>query len=245
MWRRVLDFGCGSGGSAIALALAYSSVTCVGIDINPREVTIAGNAHVSMMSPLAARSTASRPGSRCPIRMARSISLPVFLGAGICRGYEAQGILHSRDDPVAGSGRPAVLFRAQPAIPARHPYATMGVEAISPSSCARKPWTAPGMGGEAAGAPGNPEVVSDPLARTSGPGRIFVYGAKPAKLPPIAPAVELRRSMHLGEEMCFRAAKCLIWTSMELRRTRCLLAPGIWAEWCLTIAKFRTSLQTK
>jgi len=39
--QRVLDFGCGSGGSAIALALAYPDVTCIGIDINPREVAIA------------------------------------------------------------------------------------------------------------------------------------------------------------------------------------------------------------
>jgi len=39
--HRVLDFGCGSGGSAIALALAYPHVTCIGIDINPREVAIA------------------------------------------------------------------------------------------------------------------------------------------------------------------------------------------------------------
>jgi SAM-dependent methyltransferase len=39
--HRVLDFGCGSGGSAIALALAYPDVTCIGIDINPREVAIA------------------------------------------------------------------------------------------------------------------------------------------------------------------------------------------------------------
>jgi SAM-dependent methyltransferase len=39
--RRVVDFGCGSGGSAIALALVYPNVTCIGTDINPREVTMA------------------------------------------------------------------------------------------------------------------------------------------------------------------------------------------------------------
>ena len=38
---RVLDFGCGSGGSAIALALAYPNVTCVGTDIDPDEVAMA------------------------------------------------------------------------------------------------------------------------------------------------------------------------------------------------------------
>jgi SAM-dependent methyltransferase len=39
--RRVLDFGCGSGGSAIALALMYPNVTCTGTDIEPDEVAIA------------------------------------------------------------------------------------------------------------------------------------------------------------------------------------------------------------
>src|ERR1700682_4510688 len=36
--RRVLDFGCGSGGSAIALALVCPNVTCTGTDIEPEEV---------------------------------------------------------------------------------------------------------------------------------------------------------------------------------------------------------------
>ena len=40
--RRVLDFGCGSGGSAIALALMYPDVTCTGTDIDPVEVRMAG-----------------------------------------------------------------------------------------------------------------------------------------------------------------------------------------------------------
>ncbi len=39
--RRVVDFGCGSGGSAIALALVYPNVTCIGTDIDPSEVTMA------------------------------------------------------------------------------------------------------------------------------------------------------------------------------------------------------------
>ena len=39
--RRVVDYGCGSGGSAIALALVYPDVTCLGIDIDPKEVTLA------------------------------------------------------------------------------------------------------------------------------------------------------------------------------------------------------------
>lgn len=39
--RRVLDFGCGSGGSAIALALVCPDVVCIGTDIDDREVAIA------------------------------------------------------------------------------------------------------------------------------------------------------------------------------------------------------------
>jgi len=39
--RRVLDFGCGSGGSAIALALVYSDLICIGTDIDCTEVAIA------------------------------------------------------------------------------------------------------------------------------------------------------------------------------------------------------------
>ena len=39
--RRVFDFGCGSGGSAVALALAYPDLTCVGTDIDGTEVRIA------------------------------------------------------------------------------------------------------------------------------------------------------------------------------------------------------------
>ena len=39
--RRVLDFGCGSGGSAIALALIYPAVTFTGTDIDPMEVRMA------------------------------------------------------------------------------------------------------------------------------------------------------------------------------------------------------------
>lgn len=39
--RRVLDFGCGSGGSAIALALACPKITCVGADIDDQEVMMA------------------------------------------------------------------------------------------------------------------------------------------------------------------------------------------------------------
>jgi ubiquinone/menaquinone biosynthesis C-methylase UbiE len=37
----VLDFGCGSGGSAVALALVYPDVACVGTDIDATEVAIA------------------------------------------------------------------------------------------------------------------------------------------------------------------------------------------------------------
>lgn len=39
--RRVMDFGCGSGASAVALALVYPDITCVGTDIYPKEVAIA------------------------------------------------------------------------------------------------------------------------------------------------------------------------------------------------------------
>jgi ubiquinone/menaquinone biosynthesis C-methylase UbiE len=39
--RRVVDFGCGSGGSAIALSLVYPDVNCIGTDIDLGEVTIA------------------------------------------------------------------------------------------------------------------------------------------------------------------------------------------------------------
>jgi SAM-dependent methyltransferase len=39
--QQVLDFGCGSGGSAIALALVYPNVTFVGADIDPEEVRMA------------------------------------------------------------------------------------------------------------------------------------------------------------------------------------------------------------
>lgn len=38
---RVLDFGCGSGGSAIALALVYPNLTFVGTDIEESEVRVA------------------------------------------------------------------------------------------------------------------------------------------------------------------------------------------------------------
>jgi SAM-dependent methyltransferase len=39
--RRVLDFGCGSGGSAIALALLFPQIHCVGTDIDPDEIEMA------------------------------------------------------------------------------------------------------------------------------------------------------------------------------------------------------------
>ena len=39
--RRVLDFGCGSGGSAIAIALAYPDVYCCGTDIDESEILMA------------------------------------------------------------------------------------------------------------------------------------------------------------------------------------------------------------
>jgi SAM-dependent methyltransferase len=39
--RRVLDFGCGSGGSAIALAMVYPNVHCYGTDIDPVEIQVA------------------------------------------------------------------------------------------------------------------------------------------------------------------------------------------------------------
>src|SRR5215468_5961689 len=39
--RRVIDFGCGSGGSAIAVALVYPDVRCTGFDIDPDEVALA------------------------------------------------------------------------------------------------------------------------------------------------------------------------------------------------------------
>jgi len=39
--RRVLDFGCGSGGSAIALALVYPEISCWGTDIDAEEISVA------------------------------------------------------------------------------------------------------------------------------------------------------------------------------------------------------------
>ena len=39
--RQVLDFGCGSGGSAIALALVYPHIRCYGTDIDAQEIEIA------------------------------------------------------------------------------------------------------------------------------------------------------------------------------------------------------------
>src|SRR6266545_5798677 len=39
--RRVLDFGCGSGGSAIALAMVYPGLRCYGTDIDAGEIAIA------------------------------------------------------------------------------------------------------------------------------------------------------------------------------------------------------------
>jgi SAM-dependent methyltransferase len=39
--RRVLDFGCGSGGSVIALALTYPDIHCYGTDIDDNEIRMA------------------------------------------------------------------------------------------------------------------------------------------------------------------------------------------------------------
>ena len=39
--RQVLDFGCGSGGSAIALAMIYPNIICTGTDIDAEEVRMA------------------------------------------------------------------------------------------------------------------------------------------------------------------------------------------------------------
>lgn len=39
--RRVLDFGCGSGGSAIALCLVNPDIHCFGTDIDPKEIAMA------------------------------------------------------------------------------------------------------------------------------------------------------------------------------------------------------------
>jgi ubiquinone/menaquinone biosynthesis C-methylase UbiE len=39
--RRVLDFGCGSGGSAIALAMLFPNIRCVGTDVDSQEVSMA------------------------------------------------------------------------------------------------------------------------------------------------------------------------------------------------------------
>src|ERR1700685_4398842 len=38
---RVLDFGCGSGGSAIALAMVYPGLRCWGTDIDADEIAVA------------------------------------------------------------------------------------------------------------------------------------------------------------------------------------------------------------
>jgi len=40
-FRRVLDFGCGSGGSTIALAMVYPWISCSGTDIDAEEITVA------------------------------------------------------------------------------------------------------------------------------------------------------------------------------------------------------------
>lgn len=39
--RNVFDFGCGSGGSAIALAMVYPHIRCYGIDIDQKAVAVA------------------------------------------------------------------------------------------------------------------------------------------------------------------------------------------------------------
>jgi SAM-dependent methyltransferase len=39
--RRLLDFGCGSGGSAIAVALVCPEIRFLGIDIDPKEIAVA------------------------------------------------------------------------------------------------------------------------------------------------------------------------------------------------------------
>jgi len=39
--RRVLDFGCGSGGSAIALAMVYPELHCYGTDVDADEIAVA------------------------------------------------------------------------------------------------------------------------------------------------------------------------------------------------------------
>jgi len=39
--RRVLDFGCGSGGSAIALCMVFPDVQCQGTDIDPEQIEVA------------------------------------------------------------------------------------------------------------------------------------------------------------------------------------------------------------
>jgi SAM-dependent methyltransferase len=39
--KRVIDFGCGSGGSAIALALVHPGVYCCGTDIDEHEIAVA------------------------------------------------------------------------------------------------------------------------------------------------------------------------------------------------------------
>lgn len=39
--RLILDFGCGTGGSAIALALVYPEIRCCGTDIDAEEIAIA------------------------------------------------------------------------------------------------------------------------------------------------------------------------------------------------------------
>jgi len=39
--RRALDFGCGSGGSAIALAMVFPEIQCFGTDVDDNEVNVA------------------------------------------------------------------------------------------------------------------------------------------------------------------------------------------------------------
>ena len=118
--RRVLDFGCGSGGSAISLALVYPDLTFTGTDIEPDEVETARER--ARLYGVADRCefhcSVSRRGAKLPFsRRSRLRLLRVLLRPRVCRGCGSEEILCPRNGPLAAPGGAIVLFGAQPAIP--------------------------------------------------------------------------------------------------------------------------------
>jgi SAM-dependent methyltransferase len=64
--RRVLDFGCGSGGSAIALAMVFPGVHCTGTDISPEEIYVAERRSALYGVPERCEFRHVAPGERLP-----------------------------------------------------------------------------------------------------------------------------------------------------------------------------------